>query len=156
MPPAVGSFGAMVDISVELWVVDLQAGQRMRHAEILAQRQHPVEEGRKARLQAEIGGEPLDLVLDGLAVEDQHIGHEHRVGQAVMGVVERADRMRQRVDRAEPLLEGGGAHGGRRHHVGARFEIGAVRDRRAAGTPSPAACPRPRCRRPSGDRTGAQ
>ena len=43
-----------------------------------------------------------------------------------MGVVERANRMRQRMDRAERLLEGGGAHGGGRHHVRARLEIAAV------------------------------
>ena len=46
-----------------------------------------------------------------------------RVGQAVMRVVERADRMRQRVDGAEPLLEGGRAHRGGRHHVRARLDV---------------------------------
>ena len=43
-----------------------------------------------------------------------------------MGVVERADRMRQRMDGAEALLEGGGAHRRRAHHVGARLDIVAV------------------------------
>ena len=52
-----------------------------------------------------------------------------------MGVVERADRMRQRVDGAEPLLERRRAHRGRRHHVRARLDVRAVFDRRAADSP---------------------
>ena len=43
-----------------------------------------------------------------------------------MGVVERAHRMRQRVDRAKPFLERGRAHRRGRHHVGARLEVAAV------------------------------
>ena len=43
-----------------------------------------------------------------------------------MGVVERADRMRQRMDGAEPLLEGGRAHRRGAHHVRARLEVLAV------------------------------
>ena len=71
-----------------------------------------------------------------------------------MGVVERADRMRQRMDGAERLLERGRAHRRRRHHVRARLDVRCRPSRRAPGFPSPAACPRPRCRRPSGGRTG--
>ena len=41
-----------------------------------------------------LGGQPGDPLLDGIAVEGEHVGHEHRIGHAVMGVVERADRMR--------------------------------------------------------------
>jgi hypothetical protein len=40
-----------------------------------------------------------------------------------MRVVERADRMAQRMDGAEPLLERGGAHGGGAHHVAARLDV---------------------------------
>jgi hypothetical protein len=67
--------------------------------------------------------------LDRLSVEGQHIGREYRIRKAVMGVVERADRVREGVDRTEPLLERGRAGERRRHHVGARLEIAAVRDR---------------------------
>ena len=40
-----------------------------------------------------------------------------------MGMIERADRMGQRVDGAEPLLEGRGPHRRRAHHMRARLEI---------------------------------
>ena len=43
-------------------------------------------------------------------------------------VVERADRMRERVDRAEPFLKRRRSHRRRRHHVGARVEAAAVFD----------------------------
>ena len=46
-----------------------------------------------------------------------------------MGIVERADRMRERMDGAERFLKRGRAHGGGRHHVRARFEVFPVSDR---------------------------
>ena len=127
LPPAVGSFGAISHDHVELGVVDIRgpracAARRSPRAARSTQSMKRME----ARLQPDIGREPLDLVLDGGAVEHEHVGHEHAVGQPVMGVVERADRMRQRVDGAEPLLERGRAHRRRRHHVRARFEVVAV------------------------------
>ena len=64
-------------------------------------REEPVEPARDA----EIAGQPLNLRLDGRAIEDEHIGHVHRIGHAVMGVIERADRMGQRVNGAEAFLE---------------------------------------------------
>ena len=45
-----------------------------------------------------------------------------------MRVIERADRMRERVDGAEPFLEGGSAHRRGAHHVRARLEVVAVGD----------------------------
>ena len=41
-----------------------------------------------------------------------------------MRVVQPAERMRERVDGAEPALEGGGAHGRGHQHVATRVEIG--------------------------------
>ena len=41
-------------------------------------------------------------------------------------MVNRADGMAERVDRAEPLLEGGRTHGRSAHHLAARLQIGAV------------------------------
>ena len=151
LPPAVGSSGAILTICVDLVVADLQARQRVRNAGLLAQLQHEIHEGAEARPQADIGGEPLDLVLDGLAVEREHVRHEHRIGEPVMRVVERADRMRERVDRAEPLLERGRAGRRRRHHVGARLDVACRPCRPRRDSPSPAARLRPRCRRRARD-----
>ena len=151
LPPAVGSSGAIFDDRVDLVVADLQARERVRDAGLLAQLEHEIHEGAEARPQPDIGGKPLHLVLDRLAIEGEHIRHEHRVGQPVMRVVERADRMRERMDRAEPLLERGRAGRGRRHHVGARLDVRAVLVRPRRDSPSPAARPRPRCRRRARD-----
>ena len=46
-----------------------------------------------------------------------------------MGVEDRAAGVAQGVHRAEPLLEGGRAHGGRDLHAGAGGEVRPVRDR---------------------------
>ena len=129
LPPAVGSTSDISTIVSTLAAVDLQPAEIVRNAGLLAEIEHGSEKAVEAAVDAEKAGETLDLRLDGRAVEDQHIGHEHAVGHAVMGVVERADRMRQRVDGAEALLEGGRAHRRRAHHVGAGFEIVAVRHR---------------------------
>ena len=43
-----------------------------------------------------------------------------------MGVIERADRVAERMDGAEPLLEGDRPHAGRRHHVRPGREVLAV------------------------------
>ena len=114
------------DDGIDAAAVDAKSLQIVGNAGLLAQIEHGREEAIEPAGNAEIAGEPLDLRLDRRAVEDEHIGHEHAVGRAVMGVVEGADRMRQRVDRAEALLEGGGAHRRRAHHVGARLDIVAI------------------------------
>ena len=121
-----GPSGAIRLMRSNLRVVHLQAGQRVRDADLGAQLQHPGEERVERRRQAEVGGEARDPVLDGRPVEDQHVGHEHRVGEPVVRVVERAHRVRERVDGAQRLLERGGAHGGRRHHVRARLQVAAL------------------------------
>ena len=47
----------------------------------------------------------------------------------------RADRVAHGVDRAKPLLEGGGPHRRRAHHLGAGFDVGSIKHRRAADSP---------------------
>ena len=49
----------------------------------------------------------LHLGFDDGLVADHDVGEHNRVGQPVVGIVERADRMRERVDRPKPLLERG-------------------------------------------------
>src|SRR5215218_6698260 len=68
---------------IDLVLADLQTLERVRDTELLAQLQHEIHEGAEAWPQANVGGEPLHLVLDGLAVERQHIGRKHRVGEPV-------------------------------------------------------------------------
>ena len=46
-----------------------------------------------------------------------------------MRVIERADRMRKRMNGAEPFLEGGSAHRRRAHHMRARLKVFAIGDR---------------------------
>src|SRR5947209_10282419 len=58
---------------IDLVVADLETGERVRNAALLARFEHEIHEGAKIRPQPDIGGEPLDLVLDGLAVERQHV-----------------------------------------------------------------------------------
>ncbi len=67
LPPAVGSSGAILTMVSTLLIVDLQAGERVRDAALLAQLQHEIHEGAEVRLQADIGRKPLDLRLDGLS-----------------------------------------------------------------------------------------
>ena len=87
---------------------------------------HEVEEPVKPAAYVQISRERDDLALDRPAVHGQDMRQYHRVGGAVMGAVSRADWMRQRVDRAETLLECGRAHGCGRHHLAARFDVGAI------------------------------
>src|SRR5947208_1460492 len=47
---------------VDLVVADLEPGKGMRNARLLAQFQHEIHEGAEARLQADVSGQPLDLV----------------------------------------------------------------------------------------------
>src|SRR3954466_7912078 len=75
---------------IDLVVADLQTLKRVRDTELLAQLQHEIHEGAEARPQANVGGEPLHLVLDGLAIEREHIRCEHRIGEPMMRAVERA------------------------------------------------------------------
>ncbi len=111
---------------LELVGADAEVGERVRNAKILAQLQNPIGKAVEATLDAEVGAKPFDLVLDRGAVELQHVGHEQRVRHAVVLVVERSHRMRQRVHGAERLLERCGAHGGGRHHVRAGVDVVAV------------------------------
>ena len=77
-------------------------GELVRNADFLAQRQHPFEETVEAALDAEIGGGPFDILFDLAAVGLQHVGHDDAVEHSVMGIIETAKRMRQRMDGAEP------------------------------------------------------
>ena len=129
LPPAVGSTSAAAAISSIRAAVDLESRQRMGNPHVLAQAQHPVDDaGRAMRPEPEPHRQPRHAVGDGLVVECKDIGHEHRVRHAVMGIVDRADRMGKRVNPAEPFLEGGSAHRGRRHHVPSRLDVGPVCD----------------------------
>ena len=47
---------------------------------------------------------------DRRCVEAQHRRHAHGIGGAMVGAVDGTDGVRQRVDGAQPLLEGDGAH----------------------------------------------
>ena len=87
--------------------------------------EHPFEKRLERGGQPEIGRQTLDPRLDRGAVEDEHIGHEHGVGHAVVGPVQRTDGMRERVDRAEALLERRRAHRGGGHQHRARLDVGA-------------------------------
>ena len=103
--------------------------QGVRNVDPLAQIEDPVEHGGKGRVrQIEIAGEGGHLVLDGRSVEGEHVGHDHCVGEAVVGVEHRAAGVAERVHRAEALLKGGRAHGGRDLHAGAGGEVGSLRD----------------------------
>ena len=62
------------------------------------------------------------------------------------------ERVRERVARAEALLERDRAHHGGLQHAAARLEVVAVLHGRARGARRRAGCPRARSRRPSGGR----
>ena len=109
-------------------VVDADAVQGVRDAEVAAEAQGEVEEAREAALDPEPGGQPVDLVPERLAVEIEDVGHEDRVRQPVVGVVERAHGMRQRVDGAEALLERRCTHRSGAHHVSTRLDVVGVGD----------------------------
>src|SRR4029078_7726103 len=117
------------DDRLYLAAVHADPAKGVRHASLLAQVEHRLEESVETTLDAEETCEPRNLGLDRRAVENEHIRHEHAIGRTVMGVVERAHRMRQSVDRAEALLEGRGPHCRRAHHMRARFEVAAVHHR---------------------------
>src|SRR5262249_46266131 len=50
------------DDTVDLVAADTEAGQRMRHADLRPQRQHPIEKGAERGFQPDIGAEALDPV----------------------------------------------------------------------------------------------
>ncbi len=115
---------------VQPLAVDAEAAEIVRDAEPFPQIHDPGKEALEAGvLEAEIAGGARKLVRDRRPIEGEHIGHEHGVGEAVMGVVDRTHGVTQRMDGAEAFLEGDGAHAGGGHHLAARDQIGAVGDR---------------------------
>ena len=114
---------------VEMAFLDAELGQGMRDADLAAEVEAPLHEAVEGRVaQAEPARQPLDLLVDGGAVELQHIGHGDGVGEAVVGVEHGAHRMRQRMDGAQALLEGGRAHLRGGQHVAPRLDVAAVLD----------------------------
>jgi hypothetical protein len=77
----------------DLVVADAEVAERVRHAELAPELQHPGEECAKRRLQAEIGGESRDPRFNGRAIEGQHVGQDDGVGHAVVRVIKRPDGM---------------------------------------------------------------
>ena len=130
LPPAVGSTAA-ISANLSRWLSLTPSSARVCGMPIWRRRSsapfHETVEGRVA--QVEPARQALDLLVDGRPVELQHIGHGDGVGEAVMRVEGRAHRMRQRMDGAQPLLEGGRAHLRGRQHVAARLDVAAVLDR---------------------------
>src|SRR6266850_1136847 len=81
-----------------------------RNADRFAQLEDPVDEAGVGRLaQANVGGEPRELLRDRRLVVNQHVGHDNAVGEPVMGIEVRRARMAQAMHRAEALLKRGGA-----------------------------------------------
>ncbi|CAM3982580.1 hypothetical protein PHIN109289_19720 [Phaeobacter inhibens] len=105
---------------------DAQFGQSAWDAEAVVQLLHIGADALKAAVDAQIICGGLEAVGDLRCVEGQHRGHADGVGGAVVGVEERPDRVAHGVDRAQPFLEGGGAHGGGRHHLRAGLNVGAI------------------------------
>src|SRR3712207_4855108 len=98
----------------------------MRNSDRPPQVENEIEEGVEATHKPKIARKPGNLVVDGGAVEDEYVGHEHGVRHAVMSVVQGSHRMREGVDGAESFLESGAPHECGRHHVGARLDVPAV------------------------------
>ena len=65
-------------------------------------------------------------VLDRRAIEVEDVWHHACVRGAMVGVVHRADRVAECVDRAQAFLKGDCPHGRGRHHVRAGHEIRTV------------------------------
>src|SRR5262249_10226087 len=114
------------DDSVGLSAVDAKPLEVLRGPRLSAQGQHRIEGAGEPSADAEEARKAVDLRFDRLTVEHEHIRHEHAVGRAVMGIVERAKWMREGMDCAKALLKGCGAHRRGAHHMGARLEIAAV------------------------------
>ena len=114
------------DEAVNVGVGDAKVGHALGDAEFVVEFVDKVTKAVKAAVYAEIAGYSVEALLDGGAVELEDGGHTDGVGGAVMSMVHGAERMAEGVDGAEAFLKGGGAHGGGAHHVGTRFDVGAV------------------------------
>ena len=114
------------DEAVNVGVGDAKVGHALGDAEFVVEFVDKVAKAVKAAVYAEIAGYSVEALLDGGAVELEDGGHTDGVGGAVMSMVHGAERMAEGVDGAEAFLKGGGAHGGGAHHVGTRFDVGAV------------------------------
>ena len=105
-----------------------------------------------SRRRIEDGADPVEpLVRRGLVELDDRREAE-RVGEPVVHALLARERMRERVARAEALLERDRAHHRGLHHAAARREIVAVLDRAREAASRRARARRARWRRPSGDR----
>ena len=104
---------------------DVEVFDRVGDFEGGAQFQDPVEDAVEA-VEVEGLGKGADAGFQRRAVIGEDIGHEHGVGEAVMGVEMCADRVAERVDGAEAFLEGGRAHGGGGEHIAAGGDVARV------------------------------
>jgi len=105
------------DDALDIGVLDTERDQSLGNAERRVLLINEIAEAVKSTSDIEIPCCLFDHPFDRRSVELQHRWHADRIGCAVVGVVDRADRVRQRVDRAEPLLERRRAHRGGRHHM---------------------------------------
>ena len=78
---------------------------RAGDADPLAQAHHRVEIGIECRRKPHVTSERRNWRFDGRPVEPHDVGHQHRIGQAVLRIVERSDRMAERMHRSKPLDE---------------------------------------------------
>jgi hypothetical protein len=120
--------------------LDAVRGQRAGDADAGLERLEPGHEGRTAASHLADVGEFIELRRHGLVVPGHHRVDHQRVGQAVVQVAHRTQRMRGRMHRAEVLLEGDRTHHRRHHHVAARLQVAGLRDRGVQGGCSDA-CP---------------
>ena len=71
-----------------------ECSDAVRDPDLLAKLEHPIEYAiDAATIEAEIAAYALHLVFDRTAVERQHVRHDHPVGEAVVAVEDRANRM---------------------------------------------------------------
>ena len=94
----------------------------------------------------------VELLRHGLVVPGQHRVDHQRVGQAMVQVADRAERVRAGVHRAQVLLEGDRAHHRAHHHVAARLQVARLVHRREPARARRCACLPARCRRTAGGR----
>jgi DNA-directed RNA polymerase beta' subunit len=108
----------------DMLVTHAERIQGRRDVELAAKGKDPVQHPVDPRLaQAKGAPELVEPHLDRRPVARQDVGHDHRNGEPVVGAQQAANRMGERVHRAETLLEGDRPHARRRQHVRPRRQI---------------------------------
>src|SRR5271166_3678827 len=99
----------------------------MRYSELLAQLHHPRETALEAAPgQIEYTRDDLRLLSYRVSVVGHDVGQDDCIGEPVMRVEPRADRMRYRMHAAQTFLKSRGAHRRCGQHLCARFDVLAV------------------------------